>query len=854
MSNSQRQLLHRLVPVIALLAVGAALWLLHHELAAYRLADIRRSLQAVPTSQLLTALGLTVASYVLLTGYDTLALRYLGRPLPYGRTALASFLGYVFSHNLGLSVLGGAMPRSRLYSSWGLSAVDIATLVGFVGLTFWLGVLSIGGVALVVEPRVLGAALRLPPSLCFGLGVTFVAVTVAYLALAAVRREPLRIRTFALPVPPFPVAVAQVALSVVDWCVAAAVLYSLLPSALHLTYGHFLGVFVLAQIAGFISHVPGGLGVFESVMLVAVPHERSGAALVAALLAYRVIYYLLPLAAATLLLAGYEVATRRARWQPMVRAAGRWVPAVVPSMLAVTTFGSGLVLLFVGATPVGRGRLTALQQVVPLSFLELSHFLGSLVGIALLLVASGLQRRIDAAYHAAVVLLGLGAVFALLKGVHYEAAVVLLFTLATLVPCRGEFRRHGSLLHDRLSPGWTVAVATAIGTMTWLVFFAYRHVQYGHELWWQFSFGAQASRAMRASVGVVAFVFAVALARILGPARPRRTPLDAAGEQTMQAIVRASPEVRAWFALLGDKSFLMSPDGRAFIMYAVQGRSWVALGDPVGPADAWEPLLWHFVELCDRYGGEPVFYEARASALPAYVDMGLVPLKFGEEARVRLADFSLEGPESKQCRQTLRRMEREGLTFEVLPPTAVDDLLPQLQAVSDAWLRDKRTREKSFSLGRFDAAYLRNFPLVVLRRDHEVMAFANLLCGADHYEVSPDLMRHVAQAPHGVMDMIFLHTMQWAKAQGYEWFNLGMAPLSGLEQHALAPLWHRLGSFVYGYGEHFYNFQGLRQYKEKFNPQWEPRYLVAPGGLVLVRVLADVGALVSGGLTGLLVK
>ncbi len=642
-SSSQRQILHRLVPVLALLAVGAALWLLHRELGAYRLAEIRRSLQAVPTSQLLTALGLTGVSYTLLTGYDTLALRYLGRPLPYWRTALASFLGYVFSHNLGLSVLGGAMPRSRLYSSWGLSAVDIATLVGFVGLTFWLGVLGIGGVALVVAPRALSASLHLPASVCVGLGVAFVAVPVAYLTLAAMRREPLRIRGFALPVPAFSVASAQVMLSVADWCVAAAVLYSLVPTGLHLTYGHFLGLFVVAEIAGLVSHVPGGLGVFESVVLVSVPHGNSGAALVAALLAFRLIYYLLPLAAATVLLAGYEVAAQRARWQPLLRVAGRWIPGVIPSMLAVTTFASGLVLLFLGATPASRGRLTELQRFIPLSFLEVSHFLGSVVGIALLLVASGLQRRIDAAYHAAVVLLGLGTVFALLKGVHYEAALVLLFTLATLVPCRREFHRHGSLLHDRLSPGWTVAVATAIGTMGWLVFFAYRHVQYAHELWWQFSFGAQASRAMRAGVGVVAFVFAVALARVLGPARPRRTPLDAAGAQAMQAIVRASGEVRAWFALLGDKSFLMSPDGRAFIMYAVQGRSWVALGDPVGPADAWEPLLWRFVELCDRYGGDPVFYEARASALPAYLDMGLVPLKFGEEARVRLADFSLEG-------------------------------------------------------------------------------------------------------------------------------------------------------------------------------------------------------------------
>jgi phosphatidylglycerol lysyltransferase len=115
-------------------------------------------------------------------------------------------------------------------------------------------------------------------------------------------------------------------------------------------------------------------------------------------------------------------------------------------------------------------------------------------------------------------------------------------------------------------------------------------------------------------------------------------------------------------------------------------------------------------------------------------------------------------------------------------------------------------------------------------------------------------MRHVSDAPAGVMDYLFIGLMLRGKAEGYRWFSLGMAPFSGLVQNPLAPLWNRLGALLFRHGEHFYNFQGLRAYKEKFDPDWSPKYLASPGGLILPQVLAQVAALVSGGLVGLVRK
>jgi phosphatidylglycerol lysyltransferase len=129
------------------------------------------------------------------------------------------------------------------------------------------------------------------------------------------------------------------------------------------------------------------------------------------------------------------------------------------------------------------------------------------------------------------------------------------------------------------------------------------------------------------------------------------------------------------------------------------------------------------------------------------------------------------------------------------------------------------------------------------------VAFATLWPGPGKVELSVDLMRHVESAPKGAMEVLFVHVMRWGAEQGYEWFNLGMAPLSGLEASPLASLWSRLGRIVYRRGETFYNFQGLRAFKEKFHPVWEPRYLAYPGGLSLPGVTADVSALVAGGYT-----
>ena len=397
------RLLKHIGSVIGLCLFGAAVLVIHHELRGYHLHHIVDQIVQIPGKDLAGAVVMTILNYLLLTGVDALGLWYVGHPLAYHRLALASFIGYVFSNNV--TVIGGGAARYRIYSALGVSTNEVAELVLFCGLTFWLGFFTVAGVVFLFEPHDMPQEFHLPFESVWVLGVVFLLVTGAYLAGTALRRRPLKIRGWQFRVPPLPVSAGQIAISSVDWLLAAAVLYLLLPDGMHTGFTRFLGVFVLAQAAGLLSYVPAGLGVFETVFLLSFANTGNTAALAASLLVYRLVYYFLPLIAASVLLTIHEILPHVATVRRIGIHLGKWGSLLVPQVFALAVFVAGALLLFSGALPPVRGRFEVLRGLLPLPAIELSHFMGSLTGAALLILARGLQRRLDGAYHVAVVLL-----------------------------------------------------------------------------------------------------------------------------------------------------------------------------------------------------------------------------------------------------------------------------------------------------------------------------------------------------------------------------------------------------------------------------------------------------------------
>ncbi|QDV85867.1 bifunctional lysylphosphatidylglycerol flippase/synthetase MprF [Planctomycetes bacterium TBK1r] len=885
---------HALKPLATIVFFAIALYLLHHEFKQYKIHDIASSFRAIPITAVLAALFFTVCNYTVMIGYDWLGVKLVKHPLTFKQISIAALIYYAMSNSLGV-LFGGTPVRVRLYSGWGMSGAEIMRLIVFIGTAFWIGLFCLGGLLFVVTPFDIPVRFNLPLSNSRPLGFIMLALAGSFFVLCALRRNPIHIHGVNFQPPPLGIGLAQAGVAMLDFLLASAALFVLLPADAGIGFLPFTAIFLLAIIVALLSHVPGGLGVLELVLITMLPQSLNG--LVASLLVFRVVYYLLPLLMALL---GISVVSLRkmvlerltspgqaddsALAPEGVRHTATFLTAaanvIAPRLVTGAIFVAGLILLLSGSLPAADGRMKLLRDAMPLPLVEISHLAGSIIGALLLILARALQRRIDAAWTLTIGLLGVGIIVSLTKGFDYEEAIVLSILLLMILPCRRYFYRKGNLLSPSISIGWLASVAIALGLSLWLILFAYRHVEYSDQLWWEFAYQGDAPRSLRALLSAAVVFALVAVAKLLH-SRPAEPPLPTEAEMAeVESIVKSAESTVANLALLGDKRFIFSDDRKAVAMFGCEGRSWITMSDPIGPEESADDAAWKFREGCDAAGVVPVFYQVSEEYLARYIEMGMTMLKLGEEGRVPLENFSLEGSHRKDLRRTKKKSDEAGLKFKIIPRENVAAIMPRLKEISDAWLKDKSAGEKGFSLGFFEEGYVAHYDIAVivrptvpepyessgpgnhsdampggLRHDvdqtnaaEKVIAFANVLRGANKHELSIDLMRYLPDAPHGVMELLLLELMLLGQREGFRYFSLGMAPLSGVDSHRLGPLWNRLSSLMFHHGEHFYNFKGLRAYKDKFDPEWIPKYLAAPGGVATARALTDVTTLISGGL------
>lgn len=850
-------LLARLLRFAPLGLFLAALWTVHEEVKASAFADFAVAWHSVPLGTVLAALVLTVVNFGVLAGYDWLGLRFAGHgQVPLRQVLFTSFLSYGISNTTGHAWASGGSIRYRYYQPLGVPGWDVAKVSFFLAITFMLGLVTLGAGAGLVVPGLPEGALA-NPKLVLTASVVCLGVLAAYWGALLLWRKPIPLKAFELRLPTPGMALAQMVVACVDLLLASLVLYVFVQDVPGMGLETFVVLFVMAQVLGLASQVPGGIGVFEGAFLwLAGPlFAQSHPQLVAGLVFYRVIYYFLPLAGAGVLLLWKDLAAGPERAVRIGRAASRLVPSIVPQVFAVLLFLTGGVLLVSGATPALPLYMHWLRDVMPLPVVEISHFAGSLVGVLLLFLARGVRLKLDAAWYGALILLGVGMVASLLKGLDWQEASVLAAMFSVMLLSRRHFYRKSSLLALTLTPTWLMMIFAMLVLTTWLGFFSYRHVEYTNDLWWQFSYHNDASRFLRSLVILCVAAVVLVVQQLLAP-RPlvkKRATADDLGRAL--PLVLGSRDTQSHLALLGDKSLFWSDAGDAFVSFAMTPSYWIAMGDPVGNEKAFEAMLWRFREDADRHAAKVVFYQVSERYLPQYLDLGLALLKLGEEARVDLRKFSLEGSKRDNLRGGRNKVVKQGYAFAILEPAEAVGVMPRLKAISDAWMARKKVREKGFSLGFFDEAALAHCRIAVIRdTDGRIMAFANLWETQGKDELSVDLMRYDPDAVRGVMDYLFVELMLWGKAQEYRWFNLGMAPLAGLERHPLAPLWHKVGAMIFDFGEDLYNFEGLRGYKAKFDPEWRPRYLATPAGISAPLVLIAVARLISGSFKGMISK
>jgi len=653
------------------------------------------------------------------------------------------------------------------------------------------------------------------------------------------------------------------AISTLDWLLAASVAWlSLYFSGAEITWLQYLSSFVLASTLGILSLIPGGLGVFDGVLLLLLaPFAQVPEAIVSGLLIYRVCYYLVPWLAA-LYLGADELALPHFWKQSAL--ARQWRDSRLPELfrlpldllaslgirvLAYLTFSGGLILLVSAAFPTLVDRLTVLHSYVPLAAIEISHFLSVATGVLLIALSRGIAGQVRSAYYLTQGLLLGGALFSVLKGIDYEEALLLTTVALLLRQQRGRFYRQSYPLFSPRSLLWLTGLILSVVGFAWLGNWIHGMTPLSWEQLSRIAPTLEAPRFSRALL--IAAVVASAFIGWSFYRRPKITPPLPDPQTLTEAwnlLRQYGGREFAHLVFLGDKSLLWSSDRCAFIQYGHIRERLVALGDPCGDPEAFDELIIAFRDHADRHGLTPCFYEVSEANIHRYHDAGFTLFKLGETATVELASFTVGGKQAESLRYGVNRAKREGAIFEVLEQPLDETCWCQLKAISDAWLAERNTAEKGFSLGNYNETYLGYSPIAVVKVHEQIVAFANLMPDyGKQMELSIDLMRHRPDAPYGVMDFLLVELILHAKAMGYQYFNLGMAPLGGVGENPYAHTGEKVARLAFEYGNRFYNYKGLRSYKNKFRPQWRGAYLAYPVFTPLPAILMDIAALIAGG-------
>ena len=543
-------------------------------------------------------------------------------------------------------------------------------------------------------------------------------------------------------------------------------------------------------------------------------------------------------------------------------------------LVAVLTAVIGVVNVLSAVVPSMKDRLRLLEQYSPFSISTGGHLTSALAGFALLLLSVSLWRRKQLGWILTFAILLISIPTHLLKGLDYEEATLAALLAGLLFYLRPYF--HARSDPPSIKQGLLTLLAAFGFTIAYGVlgfFLLDRHFKISFGFWaairqtvimfTQFydpglqslpitKFGSYFADSIYI-VGAVTLSYALFM--LLRPVLNRRIATDDERARAWE-IVRAHGRTSiARYTLFDDKHFFFASDN-SLISYALENRVALALGDPIGPPDSISASISSFKLFCAPNDWLPAFYQVLPDHLDIYKSAGFDVLLLGQEAVVDLSKFTLDGSENKTLRNSYNKMVRNGYRYDVVQPPYSPRMLRELDLISNEWLSSRAATEMRFSLGWFDEAYLNTCPILLVRdREGFIEAFANIVPEFQNNEVAVDLMRHRAQVDSGLMDFLFVSLFMWAKEQNYASFNLGLSALSGVGEQVDGPVIERALHYIYQNVNRFYNFRGLHAFKEKFHPNWSPRYLVFPGPSNLPAVsISMLNANLGGSLLGNLIR
>jgi glycosyltransferase 2 family protein len=298
----QKQVLHKLGVAVSVTVIAIACYVLYHMLRGIDIDEIIEAIKQTEYSSIALAALFVTAGYFTLTFYDLFAVRAIGRPdIPYRVNALAAFTSYSIGHNVGASVFTGGAVRYRIYSAWGLNAIDVAKICFLAGLTFWLGNAAVLGLGIAYHPEAAANIDQLPPWLNRIVAIGIIIGLVGYVAWVWIKPRTVGRGPWSVVLPGGALTLLQIAIGIVDLGFCALAMYMLVPDEPNLGFVVVAVIFVSATLLGFASHSPGGLGVFDAAMLVGL-WQMDKEELLAGMLLFRLLYYYAPFLVSVILL------------------------------------------------------------------------------------------------------------------------------------------------------------------------------------------------------------------------------------------------------------------------------------------------------------------------------------------------------------------------------------------------------------------------------------------------------------------------------------------------------------------------------------------------------------------------
>lgn len=845
MTEKNKKILDFLKIALEVFIFAFAIFFIHKELKRYSIKDLQDSIHSIPNWAFIGIILLTIIDYIVLTGFDLLAFDHEKYKFSKLKTMFTSFISFSFSNSIGLSGLTASGIRVNLYSAWEVPYKTIINVTIFCYVTYWLGLLWVGGIFLSFLPVNL-LNINLPKFLP-------ISTTIPVGILLLLGAGGFSIYHYKKYNGTLLIYLGRIVLALCDWVAISLILYLALYSDKNIDFFHFLSIFIIAQILGVISNVPGGIGVFDLTCITLLQNFYPVDKVIGALLIYRVVYFFFPLLVGFITFTLYHLMKNKMKISNKSFEARKYIFSLFPTGLSFFIFIGGALLIFSGAIPPSVKNLDLVKEFFPLSTIQISHFIGSVIGTILLILAYGVKRRLDISYYLTIIFLILGIFVSLIKDFDFKAAIGLFIILLGTLPSKEYFYRKSSIFSERISKSWMLLVGITIFLGMYIGFLTHKNDLTLRAMFLDFNLYQETPKFLRATLGTFLVLFTFILIRILKPAKIENLDEDENLKEDIENCLNISSDTTGYLVYLDDKEVLFEPDKKSFVMFGKSGNSFIAMGDPIGDKNSFGDSIWAFYNYCKSHHMQTVFYEISKENLNYYLDIGLSFLKIGECAKVILKDFTLEGSKAKKLRYTHSKFTKEGFTFELISKENIPSILQEIKEISDEWLKDKSAKEKGFSLGKFTEEYISNFPIGVIKKEGKIYAFSNLLMASDKSEITLDLMRYRTEAPSGTMEFCFICMLLAGKEMGFEKFNLGMAPLSGIEKNT-ASFWNKLENLLFAYGKKFYNFQGLRAFKEKFNPEWEPKYIAYSGPFNLPKIITDITLLISGGVKGLISK